>query len=156
MMTFFDYYQNKVSYSFEYNPFSNDPRHVWVICRYKNEWLLTKHGDRGLEFPGGKVEPGETPEEAAIREVNEETGATIASLTYIGQYRVEGKGAVIVKNVYFATIDHLEEKQTYYETKGPVLLENLPDNIEENERFSFMMKDQVLKESLQYIKERHL
>lgn len=29
------------------------------------------------EFPGGKCEPGETPEEAAVRECREETGLTV-------------------------------------------------------------------------------
>lgn len=153
--TFTDFYQNEVKLSFEKEPFSKTPKHVWVICRYNNQWLLTSHRSRGLEFPGGKVEQREKAEEAAYREVMEETGAKIKSLQYVAQYFVDGKAGQIIKNVYFAHIDELLQREHYFETEGPVLLDELPNDIKENKRYSFMMKDEVLTRSLDYIK-KHL
>ncbi|WP_062199349.1 RNA deprotection pyrophosphohydrolase [Massilibacterium senegalense] len=153
---FHDFYENTVLLSFTDHPFARFPKHVWVICRYKNQWLLTKHKRRGYEFPGGKVEKNETTIDAAKREVMEETGGVVDSLTYLGQYKVDGKGAVIIKNIYFATIKKLTKQRTYYETNGPILLTELPTNIEDDSRFSFMMKDEVLKQSLRQIKKRQL
>lgn len=151
MKTFYDYYQNPVQLSFEDHPFSKEPKHVWIICRYQDQWLLTKHKDRGMEFPGGKVENGETAEEAAIREVKEETGAEVDDLVYIAQYHVEGKGGTVTKNVYYAKISTLTEQEHYYETYGPVLFRHLPKGLASNDRFSFMMKDEVLPQCMRRI-----
>lgn len=156
MFHFKDYYQNDVYLSFQHQPFSVYPKHVWVICRFGNKWLLTNHEDRGYEFPGGKVEKGETPVEAAIREVKEETGATVGKIDYIGQYKVVGKEKTIVKNIYFARINSMERQSTYFETLGPVLLDELPEKPEEDERFSFIMKDSVLKHSIAKIRDIYI
>lgn len=41
---------------------------------------------RGWEIPAGKVDPGETAEQAAVRELREETGHVATSLKYLGKY----------------------------------------------------------------------
>lgn len=56
-----------------------------VICddlNRKNKVFATQRGygeyKDGWEFPGGKIEENESPEEALIREIREELGVTIA------------------------------------------------------------------------------
>ena len=149
METFLDFYQREVHLAFREDPFSKAPMHVWVICRYQGQWLLTKHKKRGLEFPGGKVEEGERPLDAACREVFEETGAKVKTIHYIGQYTIPTEK--ICKNIYLAEIDLIEAQTNYLETDGPVLVPELPDQVEEDEHYSFIMKDGVLRYCLQYI-----
>lgn len=49
--------------------------------------LLQKRGDSGnWGFPGGAIELGETPENAAIRELKEETGLDVVVNSLIGIY----------------------------------------------------------------------
>ncbi|MUV39255.1 8-oxo-dGTP diphosphatase [Lentibacillus sp. JNUCC-1] len=151
MHTFRDYYKNLVTLSFEDHPFSEQPKHILVICEYNGEWLLTKHSDRGLEFPGGKVEPGETAKQAAVREVHEETGGIVNAIQYIGQYVVEGKAETVFKNVYYATITRLETQSTYFETEGPVLRKELPKDMKVDQNFSFIMKDEIVPRSIEQI-----
>lgn len=49
---------------------------VFIYARHRGRWLLSLHGKRAWETPGGHVEPGEAPLQAARRELYEETGAT--------------------------------------------------------------------------------
>jgi 8-oxo-dGTP pyrophosphatase MutT (NUDIX family) len=49
------------------------------------EVLLFEHPSAGIQVPAGTVELGESPAEAAVREVREETGlAAFASQSYLG------------------------------------------------------------------------
>ena len=63
------------------------------ILKNNNKYLLLKRGKRkikkeedyGLYIPvGGKIEPYETPEEAAKREIKEEIGIEISSIEFKG------------------------------------------------------------------------
>jgi 8-oxo-dGTP pyrophosphatase MutT (NUDIX family) len=48
---------------------------VYVIAFDDNgRFLMVKHVDRAWEMPGGRIEGGESPREAAVREFLEETG----------------------------------------------------------------------------------
>ncbi|KLL01705.1 MAG: thymidylate kinase [Mycoplasmataceae bacterium RC_NB112A] len=80
-----------------------------IIPNEKRELLLVK--DKwGWNFPGGKLEPGETPLQAAKREVFEETNLVIESLEKIGE-----------KNIFFANIPNSEKqvwKAHFYQAKG--------------------------------------
>ncbi|WP_249938360.1 NUDIX hydrolase [Streptomyces mirabilis] len=42
-------------------------------------------GALSWQFPAGKIEPGEAPEEAAVRETQEETGLLVTPTSVLGQ-----------------------------------------------------------------------
>ena len=59
-----------------------------AILNDQNQILATQRADARVldqqwEFPGGKMEPGETPEAAIVREIEEELKVTIAPKTLV-------------------------------------------------------------------------
>tara|TARA_X000000368_G_C22984776_1_gene691617 strand:+ start:912 stop:1298 length:387 start_codon:yes stop_codon:yes gene_type:complete len=48
---------------------------AWTYSTEEDEcWIMVKNRSRGWELPGGSLNKGEAPEEAALRELFEETG----------------------------------------------------------------------------------
>ncbi len=70
---------------------------LWVRNKIRNTW----------ELPGGHIEPGESPVEAANRELFEETGAIRYSIKQLFDYTVRLDGAVSYGRMFFAEITEL-------------------------------------------------
>jgi 8-oxo-dGTP diphosphatase len=151
MKEFFDTNGNKVCLSFSKNEFEEEARHVLVICQYGDGWLLTRHKERGLEFPGGKMEDGETLVEAAKREVYEETGAILGDINRIAEYKVTDQWVFFLKTVFWGTITRIDETNSYFETNGPVIVYGDILQLRFGKDFSFIMQDQVVEECIKHI-----
>jgi 8-oxo-dGTP diphosphatase len=61
---------------------------AFVLAFDGDRLLQTKLVKRGWDLPGGHVEPGESPAEAARRETYEETGARLGVLHLLGYQHV--------------------------------------------------------------------
>jgi len=65
---------------------------AYAIAFSGDEFVMVRHRGRAWEMPGGRLEPGESFEQAAVREFMEETGM---ALEPIGSLEVEGGRVVI-------------------------------------------------------------
>jgi len=109
---------------------------VVCVCRYKGKFLFSYNKKReGWEIPGGHIEEGETWEQAAKREMYEETGATKIELTPICVYKISTYGLLC-----FCEILELEELPKGYEMDRIMLSDDLPENLTFPDSFKIYFK----------------
>ncbi|MFJ7936337.1 NUDIX domain-containing protein [Sporosarcina sp. NPDC096371] len=151
ILTFSDVNGGRVELTFGDNHLGMEARHVLVVLKQSGKWLLTRHSIRGVEFPGGKAEPGESIEEAAIRETIEETGVTIQDLVKVAEYIVQSD-STFCKAVFTAKVAQIDEQPTLHETEGAMWLTS--DELDQCEELSFHMKGTGMETIREWV-ERH-
>lgn len=110
---------------YELDKVKEDYTRVICVCRYQGKYLFSYNKKReGWEVPGGHIEEGESWEEAAKREMYEETGATNIKLTPICAYKITTLGILC-----YCEILELKELPKEYEMSEIMLSEQLPDNL---------------------------
>lgn len=97
-------------------------------ARYNSHWVFCRHKHRiTLEMPGGRREPGETIDDAAKRELWEETGAREAEIRPVSAYAVTANGQTTYGMIYYADILSLGELPEAFEMEEIILLDRLPE-----------------------------
>ena len=104
-------------------------KYVVVCSRYEDKWLLSRHKRRDTwETQGGHIEPGETPLEAARRELYEESGVRDAELYPVCDYRGFDSQSAANGIVFYAAVRQLEPLPES-EMKEVRLFSALPENL---------------------------
>lgn len=79
--------------------------YVIIGARENENWIFVRNKDRqSWELPAGHIEKGESADEAASRELYEETGVRDATLVAIHDYSVTIEGLTRRGRIYYARI----------------------------------------------------
>ncbi|MBR6706215.1 MAG: methyltransferase domain-containing protein [Clostridia bacterium] len=106
------------------------PLRFVVVCSFcRGQLLLSYHsGHRSWETQGGHIEEGETPEDAARRELYEESGASDADLIPVCDYYAYDSEGASNGRVYAAFVRRLEALPAC-EMSAVRLFDSLPENL---------------------------
>lgn len=115
------------------------------ICQLENRVLMGQRFDHDgfyggyWEFPGGKVENGETEEQALVREFREELGVGIQSARFYRQVIWNYPSREVELNFFLVHLEHHDEETFlknahqdlgWFQIDEALLLNVLPANIE--------------------------
>ena len=82
--------------------------YVVIAAQFQGKWIWVKHRNReSWEIPGGHIEHGEEPDDAAKRELYEETGSTKFSIKPICDYYVKIGEKEGFSRLYFAKVEEI-------------------------------------------------
>ncbi|HBZ21201.1 MAG TPA: NUDIX hydrolase, partial [Bacteroidales bacterium] len=90
-----------------FNPETNLTYSV-IAAKYGDNWIFVRHHKRTTwEIPGGHIEKDESADEAASRELIEETGAADFKIECVSTYSVLKNGETGFGRLYLAEISTL-------------------------------------------------
>ena len=103
-----------------------------VFARYEGRYVVADIAGRGWCIPGGRLEEGETPEQAAHREAWEECGVTLGPLRPLGHYLLTEAtgGKITLVRTYLAEVTEFAPLPAGTESRGVRLLseEEIPNH----------------------------
>ena len=101
-----------------------------IAAKYSGSWIYVRHHSRTTwEIPGGHIEKDETADEAARRELMEETGAVDFTLECVSTYSVLKDGESGYGRLYLAEISKLGPVPDVSEIAEIKMMDSLPENL---------------------------
>ncbi|NSW94048.1 MAG: NUDIX domain-containing protein [Bacteroidales bacterium] len=98
-----------------------------IVTRFNEKWLFVRHRKRVTwEIPGGHVEESETPDEAASRELIEETGASEFTIESVAVYSVMEDGKTGYGKLYYADVKKMNSIPDSSEIGEVIQLDKMP------------------------------
>ncbi len=73
------------------------------------EFLMVRHGERGWELPGGKLESGEGPVHCALREFREETGHLLGHPHFVTKLHKENGTCYVFTGILGTAVEGADD-----------------------------------------------